>query len=101
MYNDEDIISRIVISAIFLNIVAGQVESLAGKIESILTIACRKQFFVNTNIFHKCVSNQSAVLKTMSLTRKAFELTFIGTIGVFLQFVVKVLTNSATRYVLA
>jgi hypothetical protein len=38
MYNDEDIISRIVILAIFLNIVAGQVESLAGKIESILTI---------------------------------------------------------------
>jgi hypothetical protein len=32
MYNDEDMISQIFILAIFLNIVAGQVESLVGKL---------------------------------------------------------------------
>jgi hypothetical protein len=32
MYNDVDMISRIFISAIFLNIVAGQVESIVGKL---------------------------------------------------------------------
>ncbi len=32
MYYDEDMISQIFMSAIFLNIVAGQVESLVGKL---------------------------------------------------------------------
>ena len=57
MYNDEDMISRIFISAISLKIVAGSWTSwvTSWQIESILTITYWKHFFVNTNIFHKCL----------------------------------------------
>jgi hypothetical protein len=49
MYNDVDMISQIFILAIFLNIVAGQVESLVGKLSPfdyhmLKTIFCKYKF---------------------------------------------------------
>ncbi len=53
---------------------------------------------MSTNIFHKCVSNQSAVLKNNVVDREVIRIDIYRYDRSFLKFVVKVPTNSATKF---